>query len=98
METLLVHEEIAPVFLPLMVAEFRKAGVEVRGCSRTQELAKGQEVILATEEDWKKEYSDLIVSIKVVDGVNEAIEHINRYGSPPTPTTITGRANVASLL
>jgi glutamate-5-semialdehyde dehydrogenase len=96
METLLVHEEIAPVFLPLMIAEFRKAGVEVRGCSRTLELAKGQEVIPATEEDWKKEYSDLIVSIKVVDGVNEAIEHINRYGSRHTESIVTESHDVAS--
>jgi len=96
METLLVHEEIAPVFLPLMIAEFRKAGVEVRGCSRTMELAKGQEVIPATEEDWKKEYSDLIVSIKVVDGVNEAIEHINRYGSRHTESIVTESHDVAS--
>jgi glutamate-5-semialdehyde dehydrogenase len=96
METLLVHEEIAPVFLPPMIAEFRKAGVEVRGCSRTLELAKGQEVIPATEEDWKKEYSDLIVSIKVVDGVNEAIEHINRYGSRHTESIVTESHDVAS--
>jgi glutamate-5-semialdehyde dehydrogenase len=96
METLLVHEEIAPVFLPLMIAEFRKAGVEVRGCSRTLELANGQEVIPATEEDWKKEYSDLIVSIKVVDGVNEAIEHINRYGSRHTESIVTESHDVAS--
>jgi glutamate-5-semialdehyde dehydrogenase len=96
METLLVHESIAPVFLPLMVAEFRKAGVEVRGCPRTLELGKGQEVIPATEEDWKKEYSDLIVSIKVVDGVNEAIEHINRYGSRHTESIVTESHDVAS--
>jgi glutamate-5-semialdehyde dehydrogenase len=96
METLLVHEEIAPVFLPRMIAEFDKAGVEVRGCSRTQELAVGQHVILATEEDWKKEYSDLIVSIKVVDGVNEAIEHINRYGSRHTESIVTESHDVAS--
>jgi glutamate-5-semialdehyde dehydrogenase len=96
METLLVHETIAPVFLPLMIAEFRKAGVEVRGCARTKELAKGQEVIPATEEDWKKEYSDLIVSIKVVDGVNEAIEHINRYGSRHTESIVTESHDVAS--
>jgi glutamate-5-semialdehyde dehydrogenase len=96
METLLVHEEIAPVFLPPMIAEFRKAGVEVRGCSGTQELAKGQEVIPATEEDWKKEYSDLIVSIKVVDGVNEAIEHINRYGSRHTESIVTESHDAAS--
>jgi glutamate-5-semialdehyde dehydrogenase len=96
METLLVHEAIAPVFLPLMIAEFRKAGVEVRGCPRTMELARGQEVIPATDEDWKKEYSDLIVSIKVVDGVNEAIEHINRYGSRHTESIVTENHDVAS--
>jgi glutamate-5-semialdehyde dehydrogenase len=96
METLLVHEEIAPVFLPLMIEEFRKAGVEVRGCPRTAEIAKGQEVIPATEEDWKKEYSDLIVSIKVVDGVNDAIEHINRYGSRHTESIVTESHDVAS--
>jgi glutamate-5-semialdehyde dehydrogenase len=96
METLLVHEEIAPVFLPRMIAEFCKGGVEVRGCSRTQELAVGQQVIPATEEDWKKEYSDLIVSIKVVDGVNEAIEHINRYGSRHTESIVTESHDVAS--
>src|SRR5665213_483725 len=96
METLLVHEEIAPAFLPLMVTEFRKAGVEVRGCARTMELAKGHEVVPAMEEDWKKEYSDLIVSIKVVDGVNEAIEHINRYGSRHTEAILTESHDVAS--
>jgi glutamate-5-semialdehyde dehydrogenase len=95
-ETLLVHEEIAPVFLPPMIAEYRKAGVEVRGCSRTMVLAKGQEIIPATEEDWKKEYSDLIISIKVVDGVNEAIEHINRYGSRHTESIVTESHDVAS--
>jgi glutamate-5-semialdehyde dehydrogenase len=96
METLLVHEEIGSAFLPPMIAEFRKAGVEVRGCARTQELAKGQEVLPATEEDWKKEYSDLIVSIKVVDGVSEAIEHINRYGSRHTESIVTESHDVAS--
>jgi glutamate-5-semialdehyde dehydrogenase len=96
METLLVHREIAPAFLPKMIAEFRKAGVEVRGCARTQALADGEEVIPATDEDWKKEYSDLIVSIKVVDGVNEAIEHINRYGSRHTESIVTESHDVAS--
>jgi len=96
METLLVHAEIAPVFLPQMIGEFRKAGVEVRGCPRTREFAEGQEVIPATEEDWKKEYSDLIVSVKVVDGVNEAIEHINRYGSRHTESIVTESHDVAA--
>jgi glutamate-5-semialdehyde dehydrogenase len=96
METLLVHTEIAPLFLPLMVAEYRKAGVEVRGCPRTMEFAREQDVVPATEEDWKKEYSDLIVSIKVVEGVNEAIEHINRYGSRHTESIVTESHDVAS--
>jgi glutamate-5-semialdehyde dehydrogenase len=96
METLLVHEAIAPAFLPPMIAEFHKAGVEVRGCPRTIAIAKGQEVIPATEEDWKKEYSDLILSIKVVDGVNEAIEHINRYGSRHTESIVTESHDVAA--
>lgn len=96
METLLVHEEIAPVFLPLILGEYRKAGVEVRGCPRTMEIAKGEKVIPATEEDWKKEYSDLIVSVKVVDGVNEAIEHINRYGSRHTESIVTESHDVAA--
>ena len=96
METLLIHEEIAPAFLPPMIVEFRKAGVELRGCPRTLEIADGLEVIAATEEDWKKEYSDLILSIKVVSGVNEAIEHINRYGSRHTESIVTESHDVAS--
>jgi glutamate-5-semialdehyde dehydrogenase len=96
METLLVHQEIAPVFLPVMIKEFRNASVEVRACARTQKFANGEEVIPATEEDWKKEYSDLIVSIKVVDGVNEAIEHINRYGSRHTESIVTESHDVAA--
>jgi glutamate-5-semialdehyde dehydrogenase len=96
METLLVHEAIARAFLPPMIAEFRKAGVELRGCERTMEFAEGLGVIPATEEDWKKEYSDLILSIKIVDGVNEAIEHINRYGSRHTESIVTESHDVAS--
>jgi glutamate-5-semialdehyde dehydrogenase len=96
METLLVHKDIAPAFLPQMIAEFRAAGVEVRGDAKTMEFAGDDEVVPATEEDWKKEYSDLIVSIKVVDGVNEAIEHINKYGSRHTESIVTESHDVAS--
>jgi glutamate-5-semialdehyde dehydrogenase len=96
METLLVHQEIAPLFLPLMIDGFQKAGVEIRGCPRTIALAQGREIIPATEEDWKKEYSDLIVSIKVVDGVNQAIEHINKYGSRHTESIVTESHDVAA--
>jgi glutamate-5-semialdehyde dehydrogenase len=96
METLLVHREIAPAFLPRVVEEYRKAGVEVRGDQRTLDLAKAQGVIPATEQDWKTEYSDLIVSVKIVDGVNEAIEHINKYGSRHTESIVTESHDVAA--
>ena len=96
LETLLVHRDIAPVFLPQMIAQYRAAGVEVRGCPRTMEFAGGEAVLPASEEDWKKEYSDLIVSIKVVDGVNEAIEHINRFGSRHTESIVTESHDVAA--
>jgi glutamate-5-semialdehyde dehydrogenase len=59
-------------------------------------LAGGREIVAATEEDWKKEYSDLIVSIKVVDGVNQAIEHINKYGSRHTESIVTESHDVAA--
>jgi glutamate-5-semialdehyde dehydrogenase len=96
LETLLVHRGIAPVFLPAMIERFLASGVEVRGCMRTQELARALGVIPATEEDWSKEYSDLTISIKVVDGVNEAIEHINRHGSRHTECIVTENHDVAA--
>lgn len=96
LETLLVHRDIAPIFLPQMITQFRAAGVEVRGCARTLALTLGQEVLPASEADWSKEYSDLIISIKIVDGVNEAIEHINKYGSRHTESIVTESHDVAA--
>lgn len=96
METLLVHEEIAGVFLPEMISRFREAGVEVRGCSRTLKFDAGRSVIAAREDDWGAEYSDLIVSIKIVDSTDEAIEHINRHGSGHTESIVTEDAQAAS--
>jgi glutamate-5-semialdehyde dehydrogenase len=96
LETLLVHRDIARAFLPQMIAQYRAAAVEVRGCPRTMEFAGAEEVHPATEDEWNKEYSDLIVSIKVVDGVNEAIEHINRYGSRHTESIVTESHDVAA--
>jgi glutamate-5-semialdehyde dehydrogenase len=87
METLLVHEEIAPRFLPSVVAKLEAAGVEVRGCERTLALARG--VKKATEGDWATEYLDLILSVRVVKGMDEAIEHIERYGTQHTETIVT---------
>ncbi|MEE4132423.1 glutamate-5-semialdehyde dehydrogenase [Pseudomonas viridiflava] len=78
METLLVDQTVAAEFLPPMAAQFREKGVELRGCERTRELI---DVVAATEEDWHTEYLAAILSIRVVTGLDEAIEHINHYGS-----------------
>ncbi|WP_122709982.1 glutamate-5-semialdehyde dehydrogenase [Pseudomonas viridiflava] len=78
METLLVDQTVAAEFLPPMAAQFREKGVELRGCERTRELI---DVVAATEEDWHTEYLAAILSIRVVTGLDEAIEHINYYGS-----------------
>ncbi len=78
METLLVDQTIAADFLPSMAAQFREKGVELRGCERTRDLI---DVVPATEDDWHTEYLAAILSIRVVSGLDEAIEHINHYGS-----------------
>jgi glutamate-5-semialdehyde dehydrogenase len=87
METLLVHEAIAPRFLPSMIAEYQAAGVEVRGCERTRLMAPG--VKPAMESDWTEEYLDLILAIRIVRDMDEAIEHIERYGSEHTESIVT---------
>jgi len=79
METLLVHEKIAPVFLPKMAERYAKYGVRLRGCPATRKILL--EIEAATEEDWYAEYLDLILAVRVVSSVREAIDHINRYGS-----------------
>ncbi|MFQ5795910.1 MAG: glutamate-5-semialdehyde dehydrogenase [Candidatus Bipolaricaulia bacterium] len=88
METLLVHQEIAPQFLPEMVRQLQEAGVEIRGCKRTREIASG-DVKQATEADWTAEYLDLILAVRVVSDLDEAIDHITRYGSNHTDAIIT---------
>lgn len=87
-ETLLVHKDIAPKFLPEMIARYATAGVEVRGCEQTRKLG-GEMVQPATEEDWATEYSDVIIAVKVVDSTDQAIDHINRYGSKHTDAIVT---------
>ncbi|OLD97624.1 MAG: glutamate-5-semialdehyde dehydrogenase [Cyanobacteria bacterium 13_1_40CM_2_61_4] len=96
METLLVHEEIAPLFLPNMIPRFQAAGVEVRGCPRTLALVPMRGIVPAGEEDWATEYSDLIISIKIVASTDEAIAHIDRYGSGHTDAIITENGEAAS--
>ncbi|WP_287154425.1 glutamate-5-semialdehyde dehydrogenase [Candidatus Solincola tengchongensis] len=87
METLLVHEAVAGEFLPRAAEELRARGVTLRGCPRTREILPGTEE--ATEEDWYREYLDLILAVKVVPGLEEAIGHINRYGSKHSEAIIT---------
>jgi glutamate-5-semialdehyde dehydrogenase len=85
-ETLLVDKRIAKRFLPMVKEALEKKGVELRGCEKTRKIIK---VKAATEKDWATEYLDYILSIKVVAGVDEAIEHINRYGSGHTDAIVT---------
>jgi glutamate-5-semialdehyde dehydrogenase len=87
METLLVHEAIAPAFLPSLIAKYQAAGVEIRGCEKTCGLVSG--IRKATEADWNTEYLDLILSVRLVKDMDEAIDHIERYGSEHTETIVT---------
>ncbi len=87
METLLVHEAIAGKFLPPMIAKFETAGVEVRGCEKTRALAP--RIKPATDADWTEEYLDLILAVRIVKDMDEAIDHIERYGSEHTETIVT---------
>lgn len=93
METLLVHEKIADAFLPSMIAAFNAESVEIRGCEKTKEYDEA--IIQATEEDWSTEYGDLILSVKVVATIDEAIEHINKYNTKHSEAIITNDYNNA---
>lgn len=86
METLLVHERIAKALLPRMAKKYAEAQVEIRGDEKTREIIQANE---ATEDDWSAEYNDLILSVKVVSSLEEAVEHINKYGSHHTDAIIT---------
>ncbi|HQG82519.1 MAG TPA: glutamate-5-semialdehyde dehydrogenase [Syntrophales bacterium] len=87
METLLVHRSVAGVFLPAVAEALEKAGVALRGCERTRAVLPGVEE--ATEKDWSEEYLDLILAVKVVDGIDDAIRHIEQYGSLHTESIVT---------
>jgi len=94
-ETLLVHETMVRGFLPQAVMALKNAGVELRGCPRTIALVGTDAVGRASEEDWAKEYSDLILSVKIVATLEEAIAHIQRYGSGHTEVIVTEDAGTA---
>jgi len=93
METLLVHQDAAEAFLPSMAARFSEAGVEIRGCELTRQLLP--DVVAATQQDWPAEYLDLILAVKIVKSMDEALDHIAAYGSGHTEAIVTtdyGRA------
>ena len=86
-ETLLVHRDIAAAFLPSFKDAMEQKHVDIRGCEKTVKLI---DVHPATAQDWRTEYLDTIISVMIVSGLNEAIEHINRFGSGHTDVIVTG--------
>ncbi|MDD5476649.1 MAG: glutamate-5-semialdehyde dehydrogenase [Candidatus Omnitrophica bacterium] len=87
MESMLVHRDVAARFLPGMLKKLKEAGVEIRGCAFTRKIAKWAKI--ATEKDYRSEYLDLILSVKVVDDLDAAISHINDYGSHHSDSIVT---------
>lgn len=87
METLLVHRSVAEKFLPLVASEFKKAGVELRGCEKSAAILPG--IKKAVEQDWYEEYLDLILAVKVVESMDEAVSHMTKYGSNHTESIVT---------
>ena len=91
-ETLLVHSQAAPDFLPRLLRALREDGVELRADGRTHALAgdRAPSLLHATDEDWDTEYLALVLAVRVVDSVGEAVEHINAHGSGHSEAIVTG--------
>ncbi len=87
METLLVHKDIAEEFLPQMVSMFKEAKVQIRGCEKTNKLVQG--ISLAKLKDWDEEYLDLILSVKIVDSLQDAVDHITVHGTKHSEAIVT---------
>ncbi len=107
-ETLLVHRREAEAILPRLLRSLENAGVTVKGCERSRELVArsapengskngGPGISAATEEDWATEYLDMVVSLRIVDDLDQAVEHINTYGSHHTDGIVTSDAERASV-
>jgi glutamate-5-semialdehyde dehydrogenase len=96
-ETLLIHDGLAAEFVPRIVRALEDAGVELRGDERTRTLAKAssEKIEAATEEDWDTEYLAMTLAVRVVSSVEEAIEHIGRYGSGHSEAIVTRDTNSA---
>ncbi|MFC1805080.1 glutamate-5-semialdehyde dehydrogenase [Candidatus Omnitrophota bacterium] len=97
METLLVHRDVAVRFLPGMIKQFIDAGVQIRGCALTRRIAKAFKIKKAKDKDYHTEYLDLVLSVKVVDGLKQAIDHINHYGSKHSDAIITENKKHAKI-
>ena len=95
METLLVHKAIADKFMPAMLAKYAEVGVEIRGDENVQSFDKA--VVPVTEEDWATEYGDLRLSVKIVDSIEEAMEHIARFGTGHSECIVTNDYSQAQL-
>ena len=95
METLLVHKDAATKFMPAMLAKYAEAGVEIRGDENVQSFDKA--VVPVTEEDWATEYGDLRLSVKIVDSIEEAMEHIARFGTGHSECIVTNDYSQAQL-
>lgn len=93
METLLVHKDIALRFLPKAAEMFKESGVELRGCPETKVVLP--DIKKATEKDWNEEYLDLILSVKIVESLDEAINHINKYGTKHSEAILTENSDAA---
>ena len=86
LETLLIYRDIAQIVLPQLAAKYQEAGIELRGCARAQELVP---MTAASEADWGEEYLGPILAVRIVDGLDQGIEHINQYGSQHTDVIVT---------
>jgi len=96
-ETLLVHETVAAECLPGIIHELQAAGVEIRGCAKSQQIIPG--ILAASEADWAEEYLDLIMAVKVVESLDEAIDHINQYGTGHSEAIVSEKySNVRRFL
>ena len=95
METLLVHKDAAAKFMPAMLAKYAEAGVEIRGDEGVQSFDKA--IVPVTEEDWATEYGDLRLSVKIVDSIEEAMEHIARFGTGHSECIVTNDYSQAQL-
>jgi len=94
METLLVHREAAPRFLPPLAARMRDAGVELRGCERARAIVAS--IKPAVDSDWDTEFLDLILAVKVVDSLDQALQHIARHGSGLADAIVTSDRDAAA--